>query len=177
MSEYVLSNGVTMVAVNLEDGSWRVLGRESNLGSKCLWFEAETGELMGSAHGRVLLLERTGELADGPEAIAFEVETPGQALDLGQAGAAQRVYVDVNTRDQALTPTLVVDGGLVFPLPLVVQTTVRAVVEIPAGGVNGRIFGLRLAGRLTRRVDLYEVAMDITIGQQEHQVSGAAANG
>lgn len=172
MSEYVISNEIVTLAVNLEDGSWRVLGQESRLGSKCFWYENETGELLASALGTVLLLERTGETADGREPIRFQIETPGQALDLGQSGTAQRVYVDVNTRDQVLTPHLVVDGGVVYPLPLVVQTTVREVVEIPAGSVNGRVFGVRLTGLLTKRVDLYEVAMDITVGQQEHQVSG-----
>lgn len=171
MSEYVISNEIVTLAVNLEDGSWRVIGTDSRLGCKSFWYEETTGQLMTSGLGRVFLLERTGEESDGPEGIHYEIETPGSALDAGQSGVAQRVYVDVNTRGQALQAWLVVDGGDVYALPLVVQSTKRAVVEIPAGNVPGRIFGVRLAGLIFKRVDLYEIAVDVSLGQQEHQAS------
>lgn len=168
MSEYVLSNEIATLAVNLENGTWRVIGTDSRLGCKCFWFEDETGLLMTSALGNVLLLERAGETTDGAQAIHYEVETPGAALEVGQQGVAQRVYVDINTRGEVLTPWLVVDGGDVVALPRIVQTTQREVVEIPAS-VPGRIFGVRLVGDIVKRVDLYEVAIDVSHGEQEHQ--------
>lgn len=169
MSEYVISNEIVTLAVNLEDGSWRVIGNESHLGCKYFWYEETSGQLMTSALGRVFLLERAGEEADGPEAIPFEVETPGVALEAGQEGVAQRAYFDINTRGQELEPLLVVDDGDVVPLPRLVRSPKRQVVEVPAGGVPGRIFGLRLRGRLLRRVDLYEMSLDVSVGVQEHQ--------
>ncbi len=172
MSEYIFSNEITTLAVNMEDGSWRVIHNDSHLGCKYFWMEWETGPLQTSGQGKVYLLERPGETADGTLPIVYEVETPGQALDAGQVGIVTRVYIDVNTRGDVLAPWLVIDGGDVVALPYTVQTTRRAVVEIPVDGVPARIVGVRLQGALTRRVDLYEVAVDVSVGEQEHQ--GAA---
>ncbi len=172
MSEYLVSNEIVTLAVNLEDGSWRVVEVDSQLGCKFFWYEADTGQLMTSGLGKVILLERPGETTDGVAAIYYEVETPGHALPAGQVGVVQRVYVDVNTRGDALTPWLVIDGGDVLPLPKVVSTTKREVIEIPAGNVSARIVGVRLQGHLTRRVDLYEIAVEMSTGDQEHLAAG-----
>jgi len=169
MSEYIISDGITTLAVNLEDGSWRVVGTDSALGCKCFWFEWETGQLMTSALGHVFLLERPGEDADGSQPIRYEVETPGRALDLGQVGVVQRVFIDINTRGETLVPSLILDGGTVVPLPKVVRTPVRETWECGGGGASGRIIGVRLAGNILKRVDLYGIEMDVSVGQQEHQ--------
>lgn len=172
MSEYIFSNEIVTLAVNLEDQTWRVVGTDSRVGCKFFWMEWETGHLQTSSQGRLLLLERPGETTDGTDPVYYEVETPGQALEAGQRGFVQRVYVDVNTRGDVLIPALIVDGGDVVELPRRVQTAQREVVEIAVNSVPGRIFGVRLRGFLVRRVDLYEIAMDVSLGQQEHQLGG-----
>jgi hypothetical protein len=172
MSEYVFSNEIVSLAVNLEDGSWRVVATQSGVATKCYWYEEDTGELLGSALGQVLLLERPGETTDGAASIYYEVETPGVALDAGQIGVIQRVYVDINTRGERLETALVLDGGDVRVIPALVQTPVRQIVEVPTGSVSARLAGVRLWGAIRQRVDLYEIALDVSIGIQEHQAQG-----
>lgn len=174
MSEYLFSDEITTFALNMETGAWRIVGVDSRLGAKYFWYEADTNELQTSALGKVYLLERAGETADGAVPIWFEVETSGRALPVGQVGVVQRVYIDVNTRGEALTPRLVIDGGDVVDLPMVVSTTKRQVIEIPAGNVPARIVGVRLFGHITKRVELFEIACDVSVGEQEHQLSPGA---
>lgn len=177
MSEYQFSNGIVSLAVNLEDGSWRVIAVDSHMSTKCYWYEDETGECLGSAAGKVLLLESPTEVTDGTAPIFYEVETPGQALDAGQVGLVQRVYLDMNTRGESLDIALVLDGGDVRKLPGPIETHEREIVEVPTGNVPARIVGVRLSGHIRQRIDLYEIAMDVSIGVQEHHAqSGGGAS-
>lgn len=173
MSEYQFSNEIVSLAVNLEDGSWRVIATNSRMATKCYWYEEETGECLGSAVGKVLLLESPVEVTDGTEPIYYEIETPGQAVPAGQTGVVQRVYLDMNTRGESLTCALVLDGGEVVTLPAPVETATREVVEVPTGNVPARIVGVRLFGEIRQRVDVYEIAVDVSVGVQEHQMSGS----
>lgn len=172
MSEYQFSNEIVSLAVNLEDGSWRVIATDSSMSTKCYWYEEETGECLGSAMGKVLLLESPIEVTDGSAPIYYEIETPGIAVDAGQTGIVQRLYLDLNTRGESLTCALVLDGGDVRPFPAPVETARREIVEVPTGNVPCRIAGVRLWGRITQRVDVYEIALDVSVGIQEHQARG-----
>lgn len=160
MTEYILSNEEVTVAVNLEDGSWRVLG----VGSKAFWFEWDTGKLQASFNGKVQHLEDELALTDDGTAVTYEVETPGAIYDVGQVALATRLYVEINTRGQNVTPALILSGGNytdgdVVTLP-VVNTALRETREIPLN-YTARVFGVRLTASLTQRVDLYGIEMDV----------------
>src|SRR5574342_26666 len=151
LSEYILSNEDVTVAVNLETGAWRVLG----VGCKAFWFEWDTGYLMTSFAENVQHLEKELELTDSGTGVPYEVETPGTLTDAAQLGKVTRVYIEINTRGQIVTPSLILTGrpnaaDTVVTLP-VCQTSERQTREFPVD-YTARVFGVRLTGTLTDRV-------------------------
>ena len=167
MSEIILGNGVTSLACNMEDGSWRQLA----LPIRRLFFEWDTGLMLSSFNGGVYLLEDTSAqpLLDGETPVAFQLQTPQYLCDVAQKGTLSMVFVEANTRGQTLTVRVVVDEDGEGDPNLVtigtVQTSVRETRELPINGppIQGRRFGIRVVGNLSQRVDIFGLEMDIEV--------------
>ncbi len=162
MSEYIISNEIVTLAVNLEDHSWRVLGGAPLLASNYEW---DTGKNIGTIDGKVVIYEDEGVLTDAGTAIPYQIETPGAVIDIAQKGLVKTVWIEVNTRGQSLQPRLVLDDGVLVDLP-VILTSQRETVELRVNQ-SARIVGVRLVGNLTDRVDLYGIELDVDVPAPE----------
>lgn len=152
--EYYIGDGVAGLALNLRTGTWRELGLAAN----AFYYEPDTQELQLSAGGTIYLFEDEGNTDDNGTGIDFEVEWPSLRIDPSTEGVLQRIYLDINTNDATLTPTVIVDGVAVT-LPLI-QTSARATVELPQVR-PGALVGLRLAGTVTVAVEIFSVMLDV----------------
>jgi len=167
VSEIILGNEITSLACNLEDGSWRLIG----LPIKRLFYEWDTGLMLSSFGGGVYLLEDTAQapLSDGDTPVHFELQTPQFLTDVAQKGTLSMVFVEANTRGQALLVLAVPDedgeGDVNMVAIGMVQTTIRTTVELPINGppIQGRRFAIRLVGDLVDRVDIFGVEVDIEV--------------
>lgn len=156
--EYVLSDEITTVAVNVIDGTWRVLGVP--MGS--FFYEADTGASIANVFGRVVQFETEGQTLDGTDlTIQLDWQTPALETDEAQVGLIQRLYIEMDTDDQSIQVVLTIDD-VDFSLPAF-QTSGRATVEW-AVGLTGRVASVRLSAFLLRRVTLYGIKIDVHVG-------------
>ena len=162
MSEYILSNEIVTIAVNLEDKSWRVVGGPV---IKAFNFEWDTGKLLASAGGKVVIHEAESALTDAGTVFPYQLETPGALVDVAQAGLIKTVWIEANTRGQAVVPTLVLDDNVLVVLPQF-STTARATVEIRVNR-TARVVGVRLTANLTDRIDLYGIEIEVDVPMAE----------
>ncbi len=162
MSEYLLSNEIITLAVNLEDRSWRVLGGAPVMAYN---FEWDTGKTITTINGQVVIYEDEGALTDAGTPIIYQLETPGAVIDVAQKGLVKTVWIEINTRGQSLQPRLVLDDGVLVDLP-VILTSQRETVELRVNQ-SARIVGVRLVGNLTDRVDLYGIELDVDVPAPE----------
>lgn len=154
-SQFVISDGGQTLAMNTEDGAWRDLG----LGCSALFYEEETDEIVAGLPASVVALEHEGSLDDAGSPIAFEIETRGERFDAAASGFIQRVYFDVNTNGMVLVPTIILETGEVA-LPALVTPSRPAVPIEYAFGRFGRILGVRLAGSLTKPIEVFGIDAD-----------------
>jgi len=169
----MLGNEFVSVAVNLEDGSWRLIG----LPIKRLFFEWDTGLMLASFYGGVYLLEdlNAQPLLDGTVPIPYQLQTPQFMTDVAQKGTLSMVYVEANTRGELLTARIVVDeDGEGDPNIITigtVQTSERKTIELPINGppIQGRRFAVRLVGNLSNRVDIFGIEVDVDMGDPGRQ--------
>lgn len=152
--EYLISDESQTLALNARLGTWRDLG----LGIKAFHFEADTDELQVSFSGKVFLFEDEGVLTDDGTAISFIVEPPSLAIGKTSPGLLQRLVFDIDTNDQSLTPTLLLDGTTVTLADII--TSGRATVEFPVLQ-DGRLVGVRLTGSLTKKVTIYDIVAEV----------------
>lgn len=156
--EVWLSDTVTTLVLDPQDGSWRIaLG-----GINALYFEPDTQFLVGATTGGVLRLEPPNVVTDDGDAIEFEIETAAVESDIVARGCVQRIWFDVDTANQLMFPTLVLDNDEIALPPLKTSGRPAQSVEYEIGRW-GRIIGVRLAGSLTLQVTVYEIAADIYV--------------
>lgn len=161
--EYMFSDGVQTLALSLKDGTWRDLG----LACTALFQEPDTPSLLASFNDKVYSLEAYGTVSDGGVAIPLEWEVSGKLSDISQHATVQRVYVDIDTSGETLTPALVVDGTVV-PYPTFSQNG-RGLIEWSVGQ-NARVFSLRLTGNVMQSVELFGVELDVHIPGAEPSI-------
>ncbi len=97
--------------------------------------------------------------------VDFEIQTPGIILDSAQQETGNRLLLGVNCNisgvPQILTPILIIDG-VEYTLPRITSMS-RVIIDMPIHGFHGRFWeGVRLTGRLTGRVEVFLV--DIQVG-------------
>jgi len=156
--EIWLSDGATTLVLDPNDGSWRI----AQGGVSALYFEPDTQVLVGAAGSTIVQLEPANVTTDNGVPISFEIETPGAITDAVVRGLVQRMYLDVDTADQLLTPTLVLDNDEI-PLP-VFKTSGRPAQAIEYDiGRWGRVVSVRLEGELTAQVTVYEISLDVYV--------------
>lgn len=136
----------------------RPFWRTFDLPITAITYEDETGEVIASYGGNVYLFEHQS-FGGTPIAFDFEVQTPSVELSNAMQNLSQRVYLDINTANQIVTPSLLVDGGT-FALPAV-TTNGRATIEIPYQA-PGHVFGVLLQAQpQTGIIEVFRVAVDI----------------
>ncbi len=154
--EYVVSDGInTTLALNIPNNAWRNLG----VVGTGFFYEWDTRQFQMAIPGNVVLFEDTVALpyTDAGAGIPFTVEWPSGMVDVAQSMTVERLYLDLDTQGQAITPTIIVDG--VETALAVFNTNGRALYEY-ARMDNARLFGLRLSGTFTKQVIVYKIELD-----------------
>lgn len=152
--EYVISDESQTLALNLTSGTWRDLG----IGCKAFYSEEDTSDFVASFNFGVYSLEDYGTVLDGADAIDIEWEAGGKLLDISQDTTVQRIFLDIDTGGQLLTPTLILDNTE-LDLPTFL-TNAREVVEYSVGRTC-RLVSVRVTGAIEQRVKLYGLEMDL----------------
>lgn len=154
--EYLISDGVQTLAFNLRLGTWRDLG----LGCTGLFAEEDTENVLASFNFGVYTLEEYNTTTDGNDAIEIEWELGATLSDISQRTTVQRVFIDIDTRGQLITPTLILDNTTI-ELPTFLTAT-REVVEFSIGHTC-RLVGIRLSGSVSAVVELFGLEMDLYV--------------
>jgi len=155
--EYLISDGTTTLAINLRLGTWRDLG----IGCSALYAEADTPNLIASFNFGVYALEDYSTVLDGTDAIDLEWELGAQLSDISQRTIIQRVYIDIDTNGELMTPTLILDDATV-DLPTFIANG-RQLIEYSVNRTC-RLVGLRVTGQVSNIINLYAVEMDLAFG-------------
>jgi hypothetical protein len=142
--------------------SWREVG---GLGIKA-FHVVSTGIIGVSAGGKILVFDDISLVTDDGVAIPWEIEVASVESDVTMQGILQRIVFEHNTNNQVITPTLIMDGGNVV-LPTF-SSNIRSVTEYAASNF-GRLLGVRMAGSLTQKVEIFELALDFYVPAQEKQ--------
>jgi len=164
--EYFISDETQTLVINLRSGTWRDLG----LGCKAFHCEQDTVVLQASFNFNVYSLEAYSTVIDGADAIDLDWEAGAYLADIAQRCTIQRIFIDIDTQNQLLTPTLIFTGeddedDEEIPLPTFL-TTKRKLIEYSVGR-TARIAGVRLTGAVEARVKLYGIEMDLYIPGSE----------
>lgn len=152
--EYMITDGVTTLAVNLTDGTWREVGPAAS----ALLYEQDSGVFVASFGNRVLVLEDEGvQTGDNGSTFDFIMETPSARPNRGALAIARRLYLDADTAGTALSVVMVyndteeaIDGFI---------TTRRERVEFPLLR-SFETAAVRLTGNGRPRVAIYGVELD-----------------
>lgn len=167
--EYFISDGTVTLAINLRLGTWRELG----VGCTALYAEEDTPNIIASFNFGVYALEDYSTVRDGNDAIDLEWELGAQLSDISQSTVVQRVFIDIDTDGQLLSPTLILDDTT-LDLPTFL-TTSRELIEYSINRTC-RLVGLRLTGQAQASVKLYGVELDLYTGVT-HKLSDATSPG
>lgn len=158
--EYVTSDGTQTLAISLKDATWRDLG----VACTALYQEQDTRNLLASFAGGVYSLEDYGTNTDGAEPLTLEWELGAKLSDISQHATVQRVYIDIDTHGQTLTPTLLLDNTTTV-YPVFIQSG-RGVIEWSVNR-DARIFSLRMNGTVSDTVELFGVELDFYVPEQQ----------
>lgn len=163
-NQYLVTDAVGQtLAFNYVDGTWRYFG----LGLGTIFYEPDTGLVIATLAGKVVILEDNLVETDNGASIPFEVEIPSVATSIEHTGLFQRLYLKLNTQNQLLTPTIIIDG-VEYVVPVISTASAPGssgtTIEIPIMR-NGLSVGVRLAGNLTKRVEVVEVAADLYLSE------------
>lgn len=168
--EYVVSDTSTTMAVNLRDLTWREIG----VGIRALYAEKETGLLLGTwtAQSKVVIVEAEGVTADDTDPIFVQFQTPHALVDVANVGVVQRLYLDLDTDGQPVSPVIIYDDDTEEALPSC-QTTARETVEY-AINRSARMVGVRLQAFLAARITVYGVEVDVYVPGVDSQKLGVS---
>ena len=143
--------------------SWRELG---GLGLKALYTTA-AGVVGVSAGGKILAFSDISLTTDGGTAIPYELEVTSVESDPVTQGVLQRVLIEHNTGNQAMTPTLILDTGNQVLANF--TSNARVTTEYATSFAN-RLLGIRITNAgLNAAMEIFEIAVDLYIPAQERQ--------
>ena len=155
-NEYVLSDGVTTLGFRPQEGVWRDL----SLSTTALFYESDTDRFLATVGANVLVIEDEGASADNTTSIQFEVETPAARIDEDHSGLVQRIYLDINTSNQFITPVLVLDYDTRALENI--RTATRQLIERPVGTTSW-VIGVRATGTLSSQVEIFGFGADVYV--------------
>ena len=158
--EYIVSNLSTALAYNIQEQTWRNIG----LPARGLGYDTATDTVYLTtfgAGGKILQFEVDQTTDDDGDSIPFEVEFSHMRVDIIGRGLVQFIYLDIDTAERDVTPTLILDGTTVALTAI--STNGRTKVEIPVLRI-GRVLGLRLTGAdAVGQIVIYGVSMEVYV--------------
>ncbi len=156
--EIWFSDEVTTLVVDPLDGSWRLAVG----GVTAFYYEPDTELLTASFNHRVVVIEPPNVTLDVDTAIPFQVQTRGSLSDVAVEGLIARLYLEVDTAGQLLTPTLILDDA---EIPLPPFTTLGRPPHPPEWSIGrwGRVVAVRLEGALIRQVTVFGIELDVYV--------------
>ena len=166
-NEYFVSDLTNTIVYNINKQTWRDLG----VGSNAFFFERETGQMQATVNSVTQLLEDEGALTDNGTAITFEAELASVSTAPDRKAILRDIYIELDTTQQNITPTLLLDG-VSITLPLL-NTQGREIRQIKILRY-GNIAGLRLEGSLTAKLFVYKVMFDPYLPRLTQEVSNAS---
>lgn len=158
--EYYISDTVATLVLNLRSGGWREVGIEAN----ALYHEQDSRLIIISSGGKVMILEDENVLTDDGATISFDVETRSTLSNVADLGIIQYAFIDIDTSNETISPTLIIDGVSV-DLPDLL-TPSRQVIEYKIGR-SARVASMRLQGNLSDQVEVFEISLDAYVPSKE----------
>lgn len=159
--EYLISDGNTLLALNITDETWR----EPGVPATALHFETDTKLVLASFFNKILNFEDNTALTDDGDNFPFDVEPPSFFVEPDKPGIVQRLFIEANTQGNILTPTLILtdDKGVTTETALpAFSTTTRTTTEYGIGR-PARVAGVRLSGNVTHGVEVHDIALDLYV--------------
>ena len=166
-NQYFISDLTNTIVYNIVNKTWRDLG----VGSNALFFEKETGQMQATISAVTQLLEDEGALTDNGTTITFEAELPSVATAPDRKAVLRDIYIELDTTQQNITLTLILDG-VSTTLPLL-NTQGRETRQIKILRY-GNIAGLRIEGSLTAKLFVYKVMFDVYLPTPQQEISNAS---
>ena len=117
--------------------------------------------LIASFNFGVYALEDYSTVLDGTDALDIEWELGAKLSDISQRTIVQRVYIDIDTNGELMTPTLILDDTTI-DLPTFIANG-RQLIEYSVNRTC-RLVGLRVTGQVSNIINLYAVEMDLAFG-------------
>lgn len=151
--EYFISDGSQTLAVNLRDGTWRDVG----YGSDAYFYAEELDILALSNKAKILDFEKEGTSDDDGTDIDVSIEPSLLRHDNEKESIIQHIHIDSNTADETLAVTLITDNSTVSLGNL--STSSRSVTTFNVGK-TGQVVGVRLAGSLSEKIEVFGVDVD-----------------
>jgi len=162
--EYFVSDLTTTIVYSITKKTWRDLG----VGCNALFFERETGQMQATVNAVTQLLEDEGALTDNGTAITFEAELPSVATAPDRKAILRDIYVELDTTQQDITPTLLLDGVSVTQPILNTQGRETRQIKVLR---YANIAGIRFEGSLTAKLFIYKVMFDVYLPKPQQEVS------
>lgn len=152
--EYFISDTSQTIAINLRDMAWRDLG----VGCNALHYAKDSSQLAATVSSVVLDFEKENETDDNGTAIAFAVQTPFERLDDEKDILVERVHVDANTNNVAITVTLLLDNETIGLGTFTHPSRDRWTIPVER---YGRLAAIRLTASLSVRIEVFGFDIDI----------------
>jgi hypothetical protein len=134
-----------------------------------MYYERNSNEILSGFYGQTMLLEDFGKVVDETAVpltvfgVMFEAQTPSQMFDEAQLGLSRRIFIDINCKVEPAFPAqevgviLLVDN-LEISLGNITNNS-RSTIEL-AYQQGGRLYGVRLLGCLSNRIEVFGVDID-----------------
>lgn len=150
-NQYFISNGIQTFSFNLATGFIRELG----VGYTALYFEEDTGILLGGRSDGLVIVENEVTTTTG----RFEIQTSALFSQPGTENIVQRILFSVQGNNQTLTPVYILDDVEYALPPFVVNG--RQVVEY-AIGKTYQTFAVRITAEVvTTDFRLYQIIAEV----------------
>lgn len=153
--DYWITDGITVLVVNLATQTWRRYGTTNTFDT--LYASDDDTELLGSvglAAGDTFALDD----ADADTAITFQVQTGSRLLSADVRNVIQRLFIDLETSGQEVTPTLIFEDAEEV-LPVIVAAS-RMTVEYARLDL-ARLVAVRLDATILDLVIVYGIELDV----------------
>lgn len=152
--EYYISDDTQCLALDIETGSWRHVGFDD---ITALYYEWDNDVLQGGRADQVELLEEEGTTSDAGTAIDIAWETAGADTPQDIVLFIERVFIDIDTASQTVTPVLV--HQYATDTLTTINNSSRSSVEREIQEMVLRP-SIRFTGSVSAQVTLYDVELE-----------------
>jgi hypothetical protein len=170
--EYIISNGTSTLAYNIERKVWRDLG----VGCNALAYSATSDQIAAVFSSKIVNFEKEGDTADAGANITYDLQT-GET-NFGDVTALEFLRIDANANTETLTVYGIFDGTSTSKGTLT-TTAGRRFTEIDLSGQLVERFATRITGTINAAVEVYEiqlehrtVTLDLYVDKQRIRIPG-----